>query len=308
MTWLDALDGYWLSKRRDLSANTINDYTLTFRRFGAWVGATPVAKVTPAQINGFLDHLASDLGLGRKTVQNAWTALSSFWSWAAVALDLPHPMAGEKVPRPRARRPMVEPYTEDEVKRLVKACATFRAYNAAHHHHVDAKRPTAARDTAIMVVFVSTGLRVSELCDLQMRDYDRRRGRLTIRHGKGDKMRQIFAGETSQRYLWRYLAERGPVRDDDPLFATQEGRRMDRHAVRQMVERAGQRADVPHAGCHRFRHTFAINFLRNGGNLLELQEMLGHERLDTIRIYARLASVDLERAARRANVADVWRL
>ncbi len=59
---------------------------------------------------------------------------------------------------------------------------------------------------------------------------------------------------------------------------------------------------------HRFRHTFAVNFLRNGGNVLELQEMLGHERMDTVRIYAKLAEVDLQAAQQRSSVADNWRL
>jgi integrase/recombinase XerD len=67
-----------------------------------------------------------------------------------------------------------------------------------------------------------------------------------------------------------------------------------------MIERAGAFAGVPDAGVHRFRHTFAINFLRNSGNLLALQDLLGYERLDTVRIYAELAEVDLERQQKGA--------
>jgi len=75
-----------------------------------------------------------------------------------------------------------------------------------------------------------------------------------------------------------------------------------------MLQRIGRRAGVAGVTVHRFRHTFAINFLRNGGNVLALQELLGHEKLDTVRIYARLAEVDLRRAQQAASPADGWGL
>ncbi len=62
-----------------------------------------------------------------------------------------------------------------------------------------------------------------------------------------------------------------------------------------------------HSTVHKFRHTFAITFLRNGGSVLELQRMLGHERLDTVRIYASLAEADLQEAQKRASPADNWK-
>ena len=75
-----------------------------------------------------------------------------------------------------------------------------------------------------------------------------------------------------------------------------------------MIMRCAQRGGVERATVHRFRHTFAINFLRNGGSVLELQHMLGHARLDTIRIYATLAESDLREAQKRASPADKWNL
>ena len=65
---------------------------------------------------------------------------------------------------------------------------------------------------------------------------------------------------------------------------------------------------VARAAVHKFRHTFAINFLRNGGSVLELQRMLGHEHLSTVKIYASLAESDIQEAQRRASPADNWKL
>ncbi|MCB0182650.1 MAG: site-specific integrase, partial [Caldilineaceae bacterium] len=74
-----------------------------------------------------------------------------------------------------------------------------------------------------------------------------------------------------------------------------------------MIVRLGERANVPGAGVHRFRHTFAVNFLRNGGNVFELQELLGHEDIKTLSVYIKLSEQDID-AAQRHSPADNWRL
>lgn len=75
-----------------------------------------------------------------------------------------------------------------------------------------------------------------------------------------------------------------------------------------MIVATAARAGVSHANVHKFRHTFAITFLRNGGNVLELQKLLGHERMETVRTYAELAAMDLANAQAHASPADNWGL
>lgn len=75
-----------------------------------------------------------------------------------------------------------------------------------------------------------------------------------------------------------------------------------------MLAAVARNADVQKVHPHRFRHTFAITFLRNGGNVLALQRLLGHERLDTVNIYVKLAQTDLATAHRSASPADTWKL
>src|SRR5690606_25728239 len=110
-------------------------------------------------------------------------------------------------------------------------------------------------------------------------------GKLTIRHGKGNKRRYVFLGQSARQIVWRYLATRKRQRPNDPLFATRIGTPIDRYALLNMVSRTAARAGVSGANVHKFRHTFAITFLRNGGNVLQLQKLLGHERMETLRIY-----------------------
>jgi len=307
MRWDDALEGYWLAKRRNMSEATVADYSLTFRRFGQWVRNAEVGKITAKQVNGFLEHLGQELELSAKTVLNAWIALSSFWTWAHGELSVKH-IIQDGVVKPKAKSPPGLPYSEDEVRRLLDACTRMYAYAPKTGRHVDGRRPTQLRDQAIMLVLLDCGLRVSELAALKLRDYERKQGRLSVMHGKGDKPRVVYLGQAAQRAVWRYLTDRGGTGPGEPLFASSSGRHMNRGAVQRMIERAGERCGVASAGPHRFRHTFAVNFLRNGGNILALQDLLGHSSMEMVRRYARLAEVDLAAAQKRASPADNWGL
>jgi site-specific recombinase XerD len=91
----------------------------------------------------------------------------------------------------------------------------------------------------------------------------------------------------------------GPLEYQAPLTS---------HRLTRLVRTIGERAGVEHVHPHRFRHTFAITFLRNGGNLFSLQELLGHTTLDMVRRYAHIAKVDVEAAHKTAGPVDNGRL
>lgn len=307
MTFLDALDGYWIAKRRTFSQHTIVDYQRSFDRFAAYVGDVDVEKIGAKQINGFLNYVKAEHELGDKSLANVWMALSGFFTWAAPELRFEHPIRGV-VPCPKYRRPVIEEYSETDIKAMVAACLENSAWSARSGKVARNKRPTARRDQAIVVTLVETGMRASELCDLEMRDYDQKKGQLHIRHGKGDKSRFVYVADSAQRYLWRYLATRKDVRPNDPLFATASNRKISRDNLLNMIVATAERSGIKSATVHKFRHTFAINFLRNGGNVLELKKLMGHEKLETLLIYVELAQADLARAMRTASPADNWRL
>lgn len=308
ITFAAALEGYWLARRGNLSPNTVADYTVTYNRFGAHIGDTSLANITAADVHRFLDHLRNDLHLADKTVCNAWVALSSFWTWAEIELDTPHIIRG-RVKQPDYHSPAIEIYTEIEIKAMIGACAQTNPWASRNGKQTRTARKEDLRDQAIITTLIDTGLRASELCNCELRDYIQAQGRLLIREGKGGKNRVVFLGQTARRVLWRYLVTRpNDASPTDPLFATNTNRPLERNNLRKTLQRIGERAGVPSVTVHRFRHTFAVNFLRNGGSVLELQEMLGHEKMETVRIYAKIAEVDLAAAQRKASVADGWRL
>jgi integrase/recombinase XerD len=169
------------------------------------------------------------------------------------------------------------------------------------------RRDTATRDKAIVLVLLDSGMRASELCALTVGDADLSTGRVTVERGKGGKARHTYLGKAARKALWRYVSRR-QTRPDDPLFVTRGERAMDGDRLLKLIVNLGKRAGVGNLHPHRFRHTFATQFLRNGGNLLALQRLLGHSNLGMVRRYAAIVEADLAAAHESSSPADRWRL
>jgi len=254
----------------------------------------------------------SEQPLSPKTIRNIWVGLSAFFRWASTELNIPNPMKG--VPAPRFEEAPVEPFTREEIEALLKACEYCQLAETAERRRFTMRRPTGKRDRALILTLLDTGLRASELCALKIGDVDAKTGKVQIKHGllggaKGGKGRTVYLGKAVRRALWLYLSSREDGEDPDaPLFLGKYNRPMNRDVLRQVIASLGDKASVKHCHPHRFRHTFAITYLREGGDVFTLQALLGHHSLDMVQHYARIAEVDIERVHRRASPADNWRL
>jgi len=150
-------------------------------------------------------------------------------------------------------------------------------------------------------------MRASELCNLRIRDLDMANHRVHVM-GKGDKERSVRISPRTVQAIWRYLATRDDVTPKAFLFATSDAMRLSRHRLRRMLKRTGDRAGVRGANVHRFRHTFAIQLLRNGGNIYALRRMLGHETLKMVDVYLDIAQADVEAVHQEASPVTNWGL
>jgi site-specific recombinase XerD len=142
---------------------------------------------------------------------------------------------------------------------------------------------------------------------LSIQDVDQRNLCIKVM-GKGDKERIIKISPQTSKAIWRYLLERPDAEPTEPLFLSKKGGSLTTAGLLRLVKRLGERAGVSNAYPHRFRHTFAVNFLRNGGNTFELQHLLGHSSLEMVRRYVNIAQVDIENAHRRASPVSNWQL
>jgi len=311
-SWLEIYrQGFFIAKRAEnLSANTLRQYDQAFGYFAEWLkdGGLP----TPTDLRAFFAWLRerpnsrhADQPLSAKTVLNSWITLKSFFHWYADEVGGPNLM--DQVPRPKAPEVVIDPLSHAQVQVIVKACEYKREARRENQRPFTMRHPTATRDRALVLFLLDTGVRASELGDLKLEDVDLESGKVVIRKGKGGKGRIVYLGRVGRKALWRYLSKR-KAKPADPLFLTSADRPFDRCALRRLLARLGERAGVPNLHPHRLRHTFATEFLRNGGNLLSLQRLLGHATLEMVRKYAAIAEVDLARSHEDGSPVDRWRL
>ncbi len=307
-----------------LAPTTMVGYEHDVRSWIEYVGDMDIAEVRSGHILSFLSYLRTDYvphrlardnsqKLTPKTVYNVYISLASFFRWASREFGLENPM--KAIPRPRLPPdPPVEPFKKEDVELLIKACDFCGEAVTGQRRTFIMQRPTGKRDKAILLTLLDTGLRASELCALRISDVDLKSGRVQVRPGeagkaKGGKGRIVFLGKSARRFLWRYLTERDDLDDPEaPLFLGKQHRILNPNALRQLVNGLGQKVGVRKCHPHRFRHTFAITYLRSGGDVFTLKSLLGHGSLDIVEHYARIAEVDVEQAHRKASPADNWRL
>ncbi len=318
-----AIEGFANAKLAEgLSQRTVDTYHSILNDWLRHIGDREMSGVTPQDITAYLTWLRTEYKprrfggklhpLSGKTLRNIWATLSSFFTWAGRDLGVESPV--KDIPAPRFARKQVPEFTREEVERMLRACINAKQANTLFRRSFAMRRPTAKRDQALLLVLLDTGLRASELCSLTVGDVDIKTGKVDVRHGieggaKGGKGRTVYLGRAARRAVWYYLASREDGKDERaPLYVVSGTRAMRPATLRQLITSIGKRAEVTGAFPHRFRHTFAITYLRSGGDVFTLQQLLGHSSLDMVRIYSRIAQSDVADAHRRASPVDSWRL
>jgi len=162
------------------------------------------------------------------------------------------------------------------------------------------------RDMAIVTTLLDTGLRLAELVNLKQADAHIEEGQLKVM-GKGSRERFVPIGASTQRLLLRYVYRARPepaAPSVDNLFLEANGRPLTVNCVRLMLERLGRRSGVTRLHAHLCRHTFATNYLLNGGDVFSLQQILGHSSLEMVRRYVTLASAQVTVQHRKFSPMD----
>ena len=167
--------------------------------------------------------------------------------------------------------------TDKEIKRLICACSKSRTL-------------IGKRNLCIVAILISTGLRRSELCALEVADYDAKERQLTIRRGKGRKARVVYLTSSAKRYLRAWLNLRG--REDGPLFPKIDidalsVEPMAGHDVYKLVCDAAERASIGKLSPHDLRRTFITILLERGVDINSVRQLAGHSGIQTTALYDR---------------------
>ena len=248
-------------------------------------------------VRGFLTHLDA-FGYSAATTARKIATLRSFYKWLARRGRIDD-------------NPMLLIRTPKQAKRLPKAIGVEhveKLLSAPDH-----RETLGARDRSILETLYSTGVRVSELVDLNRNDLDLDTQTLHVR-GKGKKERIVPLGSHAmaaiKHYLtllepdprFRHLRDRAVVDPNVPLFINKNGGRLSSRSVRRKLDKYLREAGLdPSVSPHTLRHSFATHLLDNGADLRSVQELLGHQSLSTTQVYTHLSAVRLQHAYEAAH-------
>ncbi len=218
-----------------------------------------------------------DKPISARTVQCHVRSLKAFSSWLyAEGYTAQNKLTNLKLPK--APTSIIEPLAPEEIKEITSS--------------INKKAPTSTRNYALFATLLDTGLRASETAGIILSNLNLVDGYIKVM-GKGSKERIVPIGKYIQMTLWTYIDKVRPEPispDCNNLFLTQGGKPITVNTVKLLFSRLAKRSGVKRLHAHLCRHTFAINYLMNGGDIFSLREILGHTTLDMVNHYLHFTS------------------
>lgn len=234
----------------------------------------PVKDITEMDVTNYLAYKRLKHGVNDKSLSNIERNINAFFSWQTKKgyLDK-NPM--DAMERVHVDKKVFYAFTDEELELIRRACKT-------------------ARDRAIIEVLYSTGCRVSELVNIKIEDVDFKRNEVKIIRGKGGKDRLVYLTEIAEMYLNKYMSTREDT--SEYLFVSQRKPhgQLSIDAVERIAKRIEKETGVKKVHPHRFRRTLATNLINRGMPVQEVQQILGHESLETTMVYCNVAAENVK--------------
>lgn len=269
---------------RDLSPHTIAAYRSDLAQFDEWAGRSRVTDLEAID-RTLLRRFVAFLGerrYARRSIARKASAIRSLLDWAVAQGHIAGSPASD-MPVPKLDRPLPKVMGAADAARLCEL--------------PPGDEPTGLRDRAILELLYGSGLRISELCGIDIDELDLKDGALTVT-GKGRKQRKVPLSEPARRALAVYLHDARPElvtdRSGPALFINKRGGRIGPRSVRAMMARYLAGDGLGPVNPHALRHSFATHLLDGGADLRAVQELLGHESLATTQIYTHVSTERLK--------------
>jgi integrase/recombinase XerC len=286
-----------LRGQRNLAEHTVRAYRTDLLNLFTHLARLGIDSLDRVDLRALRSWLAKQhtLGQSRATLQRRAAAARVFFAWAQetdqIAAD---PAANLRSPKVSRTLPPT-----------LEAAAAAQMLDAAAATVSEAGGPIAVRDAAVLEVLYATGIRVSELCGLDLADLDRERQVIRV-FGKGSKERTVPIGTPAVKAVDAWLVKARPQlvtgESGQAMFVGERGKRIDPRVVRRVVHHSFQMTEgAPDLGPHGLRHAMATHLLEGGADLRSVQEMLGHASLATTQIYTHVTNERLRSAFEQAH-------
>jgi integrase/recombinase XerD len=262
---------------KGLSANSLSSYLIDLQRFSSEISPMAPMGATSEDLGRYVDSLYR-AGLSARSIARHMTTLRNFYSFLTREGEIQADPSEFLIP-PRQWSNLPKYMNREEIDRLLAA--------------PDAVKPTGVRDRAMLELLYATGLRVTELCRLELSNVERDSGVLRVT-GKGNKQRLVPFGESAGEAIGQYLNQGRPAllkgRASRFLFITARGGAMTRQGFWKLLGGYGKKAGIfrdltPHV----VRHSFATHLVEGGADLRSVQIMLGHADISTTQVYTHVA-------------------
>ncbi|MHB2025883.1 MAG: tyrosine-type recombinase/integrase [Elusimicrobiota bacterium] len=277
---------------QNLSQGTIGWYSQRLKLFGQFLeeqGIATVREVTPTLIRQYLERMRAR-GNSSVTIERSYGGIRCFLGFLARERMIPqNPI--QLVEKPRVDRKLIRPLSMEQARLLLDQC--------------NQKRYDEHRLWTVMVLILDTGLRISEVINLRKDAINFQAGVLRVM-GKGGKEREVPFGINTKRALWNYMGRRGDIPGQDLFFVSRYGGKGCRYLFGKEFRRIGRQAGIEgvRVSPHTMRHTFATQYIMNGGDAFSLQQILGHSTLDMVKVYVGLANRDVAKLHRQFSPMD----
>jgi integrase/recombinase XerD len=266
----------YIKTEKRLATNTVEAYIDDYNEFMHFIlrqyGVAP-EMVNSSMIERFMNWLY-DEKLSRASQARRLSGIKSLYNYLLFSERIEQ-LPTENIDTPKAERILPDVLSVDEVDALLR---TF-----------DMTSVKGCRDSAIVEVLYSTGLRVSELVTLRLSDLFFGEGYIRV-VGKGDKQRLVPIGSVARDKIQLYMELRRPEKNSEvTLFLNNRGKPLTRVMVFTIIRQAAERAGITkQISPHTLRHSYATHLLEGGANVRQVQELLGHESISTTEVYTHL--------------------
>ena len=240
------------------SEKTIAQYKRSVDKLMDAIGNMPYTEVGVYEIRYYLAS-EKQRGVSDTTLRNQRANISAFYEWLFNEDYIPKNPC-KAINPPKKRDKVKKAFSDVELDAIRSSCSNLK-------------------ERAIVEVLLTSGLRINELCEMEIGDIDFNSLRVLVKHGKGDKERITYINDLAKIHLQKYLLTR--KRPEKYLFINYQGKQLQPGGVRHILREIGKRAGVENVHPHRFRRTFATILATRGMKIQEIQKLLGHSSIST---------------------------